>query len=761
MKLEGLRIFHQQLLTELAPESVTSEVFYFYEGKWLDLMTELPCAEHLVRHLEKAKLETVAHHAASSLDAWFYLEATHSVVRMTFSQSPQLATRRRYRDRLKKVQESASNAYKVSHNPLTQLLSRDAFRAKLATAIVEIQEPDGPGAEVQESGIPRALAVLALDIDHFKQVNDTWGHLYGDCVLKAFGRRLEQCAERIRSQGVGRPAVFLGHPSGEEFLVTLHANAVRDQFVDWANDFRKAISDVVLPTEAEWDWLITSGGGALTPPALQERAVTTSIGLALHHAVSSSDLTTDSVSDLLDRADTALYRAKAAGRNQVTSFDEILSSCGRVLEQDANTGVVAIDIGSNVGVAIGQEFKVFLPMFTGKTKFLLNDGRTKRTLGSYPRVESARVVVFNAQPEISFAFVAHPTDPMPTLELGSHLEAIPAGSIGHLLPSSSKYFPAAPSSVEQGASGDLQAFIKDDAKTGSPFALVVRLTKDAEYLRKYGSVALNQALAQLYRGAQLSFRAAKTVELLDRASIGVAGSKAAYDESKIGDFVERMASELPELGIVAGVFCDADREASSANGQAKLDATNAVEFARFAASDAGRTPDARVRHFGYAVASSVLQSLRESRSFDVAYADFDRLRNLGVESAALFNLGGLIAGSLGLRKQALEHYASAMAKDPNKLVYKSNYATAALRLGEIEPALSVLNAVPMQEINRLRTVHRFGFFTYARLLARAKLAGSAMFNGERFSQIANEALTMPEYENSQDLTVIRDALSLQ
>lgn len=759
MKLEGLRVFHQQLVLELAPDSVAAHVYYYFDGKWHDLSTEVLCSDVHARDLERSRTEAIAYHATSSLDAWFYLGSADAAVRLTFPKSPQLATRRRNRDRLLKIQETASNAYKVSHNPLTQLLARDAFRERLASAIAETNKPEATDSEAQEGEVPRALAVMALDIDHFKQVNDTWGHLYGDQVLKAFGRRLEQCAERVRLSGAGATTVHLGHPSGEEFLVLVQARAVREQFVDWANDFRRSIADDVLPTEAEWHWLSAGGStGSLTPPPLQERATTASIGLALHNGALLSESGVDAVSDLLARADTALYRAKAAGRNQVIAFDEILTSCGRVLEQDSNTRVVALDIGSNVGVAVGQEFKVFLPTFTGKAKFQLNDGRTKRTLGHYPRVESARVVVFNAQPEIAFAFVAAPTDPMPTLEPGSHLEAIPAGSIGHLLPSSSKYFPSAPGAVAQSGLSDLQTFVKAESEKGSPFAIVVRFTRDSEYLRKFGTVALNLALAQLYRDAQLTFHAAKAIEVLDSGSICVAGTKAGYKESLVGEFVDRIASELPELGVVSGVFCDADREAPIPEGGSKLDPSNAIEFARFAASDAGRPPDTRVRHFSYPVASAVLQALRESRSFEVAYADFERLRKLGLDSANILNLGGLIAGTLGLRQKALEHYAAAMTKDPKTLIYKSNYGTAAYRAGEIDPALKVLNALPLKDIDKLRNSHPYGYLAYARLLARAKLNASGMFDPYRFSHVAHEALAIPEFAGTPELAVIEEAL---
>ena len=759
MKLEGLRIFHQQLQRELSPDSIATYVYYYYDGKWHDLASEAVCSDTHFRDLERARKESIAHHATSSLDAWFYLATSECAVRLAFPQSPQLATRRRNRERLLKIQESASNAYKVSHNPLTRLLARDAFRERLATAITEVEKHETSSADAQESGVPRALAVMALDIDHFKQVNDTWGHLYGDQVLKAFGRRLEKCAEEIRSHGVGKPLVFLGHPSGEEFLVIVHANAVRGQFAEWANDFRKSIADDVMPTDSEWEWLETSGSAAsLSPPPLQERATTASIGLALHNTASPPESGVDAVSDLLDRADTALYRAKAAGRNQVISYDEILSSCGRVIEQDSNTRVVALDIGANVGVAVGQEFKVFHPTFSGKTKFMLNDGRTKRTLGLYPRVESARVVVFNSQPEISFAFVAAPTDATPILDPGSHLEAIPAGSIGHLLPSSSKYFPSAPDSLNRSGFGELQDFVRSTAEKGSPFSIVIRFARETEYFRKHGSVALNLALAHLYRETQLAFHAAKAVEVLDRGSICIAGAKAAYKEGIITDFVQTMASEFPELGVVAGVFCDADREASKKVGLAVLDSVNAIEFARFAAADAGRPPDARIRHFSYGVATAVLQALRESRSFEVAYADFERLRKLGLESANLLNLGGLVAGSLGHQQQALEHYAAAIAKDPTNLVYKSNYGTAAYRVGEIDPALRVLNALSLKDVDKLLTIHAYGYLAYARLLARARLNGSSMFDASRFAHVAQTALAIPEYANSPELAIIKDAL---
>jgi len=380
MKLNRLHTFYEQIKEELDSEGIDAHLYYFFDDKWRDLVSGSHCDDGKMSTLERAKKnDPLPYHATNCLDAWFYFSIVDCTVRLVFPKTPKKATRNRYRDRLLKLHEIASNAYKVSHNPLTHLLAKDAFREQLARAISEVEKREPLSAEAQESGVARALAVMALDIDHFKQVNDTWGHLYGDQVLKTFGKRLERCAEGIRSRDIGNPLIFLGHPSGEEFLILIQANALREQFVEWANEFRKKVADEVLPTDEEWEWLLSSDNIAiLTPPPLQDRATTVSVGVALHNSASTLESGAEAISDLLDRADTALYRAKAAGRNQVIFYDEILSTCGRVIEQDENTRVVALDIGSNVGVSVDQEFKVFSPTFSGKTKFMVHDGRKWR-----------------------------------------------------------------------------------------------------------------------------------------------------------------------------------------------------------------------------------------------------------------------------------------------------------------------------------------------------------------------------------------------
>jgi hypothetical protein len=99
-----------------------------------------------------------------------------------------------------------------------------------------------------------------------------------------------------------------------------------------------------------------------------------------------------------------------------------------------------------------------------------------------------------------------------------------------------------------------------------------------------------------------------------------------------------------------------------------------------------------------------------------------------------------------------------MAKDPTKLIYKSNYGTAAYRVGEIDTALRVLNALPLKEIDKLLTTHPYGYLGYAKLLARASLNGSSLFDASRFTHVAKTALEIKEYTNSAESAVINEAL---
>ena len=163
--------------------------------------------------------------------------------------------------------------YEASTDELTGLRNRRFFQEQAARELDICRR------------YARQMAILMIDVDHFKQFNDTHGHAIGDDVLRAMGRVL---AAGVRA--VDLPARY----GGEEFVVLCPDTDLAGAAL-LADRLRQAVAAVKLG-EAD--------GRAIRP-------VTCSIGVA---AFQGSDL---DLSELLDRADAALYDAKAAGRNQV------------------------------------------------------------------------------------------------------------------------------------------------------------------------------------------------------------------------------------------------------------------------------------------------------------------------------------------------------------------------------------------------------------------------------------------------------------
>lgn len=133
----------------------------------------------------------------------------------------------------------------------------------------------------------RHMAVLMIDVDHFKRINDNHGHPAGDEVLRQISRLLER---RLRGGDL------LGRYGGEEFCVVA-PDTDAEGAVKLAESLRETVADGVLSTES----------GKLT--------VTVSIGVAFSVADGGRQL-----KDLLAEADVALYSAKKGGRNQVVCF---------------------------------------------------------------------------------------------------------------------------------------------------------------------------------------------------------------------------------------------------------------------------------------------------------------------------------------------------------------------------------------------------------------------------------------------------------
>lgn len=182
------------------------------------------------------------------------------------------STTQRLADSLQELHRAHQQLLDLSRlDPLTQVSNR---RALMEWLELELQR-------CRRYGHP--LALLFLDVDRFKIVNDRYGHAVGDKVLQHLARV---------AGSLTRPPDMVGRYGGEEFAIGLVECDLAGA-AHIAERIRTAIAQSSVPVEAG------------------EVAVTVSIGIA----ALTSDI--DSVEALLARADRALYRAKAAGRNRV------------------------------------------------------------------------------------------------------------------------------------------------------------------------------------------------------------------------------------------------------------------------------------------------------------------------------------------------------------------------------------------------------------------------------------------------------------
>ena len=160
-------------------------------------------------------------------------------------------------------------------DPLTRVLNRRGFDQRLATMLSQPLEPG------------RAHCLVMLDIDHFKQVNDTHGHVTGDRVIQALGEVLRSCAPD--------DICHVARYGGEEFAILVPQSTLR-QSAALAESVRQRTKALKIRNRKTQDVLLT---------------VTVSAGVA------SLDPGEDA-SSLIARADAALYQSKQSGRDRVS-----------------------------------------------------------------------------------------------------------------------------------------------------------------------------------------------------------------------------------------------------------------------------------------------------------------------------------------------------------------------------------------------------------------------------------------------------------
>ena len=162
--------------------------------------------------------------------------------------------------------------YVAEHDSLTGIFNRNKIQGILEAEILR-------KGDIKEGN----LSVAILDVDHFKQINDTYGHLTGDSVLKS----ITECFKKYRDKGL-----IYGRWGGEEFLLISPETISYEEFGEMLEDLRMTVEALQL----------TSGGETIKSSV--------SIGAAAYEEGLNMD-------KFVQKADERLYVAKESGRNRV------------------------------------------------------------------------------------------------------------------------------------------------------------------------------------------------------------------------------------------------------------------------------------------------------------------------------------------------------------------------------------------------------------------------------------------------------------
>jgi diguanylate cyclase (GGDEF)-like protein/PAS domain S-box-containing protein len=220
------------------------------------------------------------------------------------------------RDVTAQIKAEKALAYQVSHDPVTGLANRAALMDRLSQALAGLERHPG------------WLAVLFVDLDHFKEINDSFGHDAGDQVLAEVGRRLSQ---------LSRNADTVARLGGDEFVVL--CGALRDD-----DDVGLLADRIVQGIRSPY---IDDG---------RDLSITCSVGIVV---------TLDPLAEpeqLIRDADAVMYEAKEAGRNRYQVFD----SSRRIF-----TGASRLQAELSRAIENEELFLLYQPLFRLEDRSLL------------------------------------------------------------------------------------------------------------------------------------------------------------------------------------------------------------------------------------------------------------------------------------------------------------------------------------------------------------------------------------------------------
>ncbi len=625
-----------------------------------------------IRHKDKF---TKVQEPGGGYSAFFWLSKNTVAVALPVAPKTQRSTLvRRHKEITERIQ-TANQAFFANHDPLTGLLNRNGMKLALDQHFRHLSEDVHEASSEQQDSPTDALAVFTCDIDHFKQINDTYGHDAGDTILAIFATRLKAAANALQEGYDGK--LFLSRPGGEEFEIIATGSFSQSKLGEMASVILSKIRHPALPDNSE----IQEINGAAFSREDFPSHVLASMGVASAQVPQEKQ----PLKELLDRvrrdADLALYRAKSDGRNCVRFFQDIRSRHGRVIEYHADSDLALIDIGTNVNVRNGDIFDVYFPPFTGEEDCVKDDGRSKKKIGSYIAVPSAEIHVLHPQEQISTCIVtARKTNE--AIPAGALLRRRAVGSRPHL-PHQRHY--ALPVGKRERLYERLESLINDGKLLAVLNLFPVDSTTDVEKrsrrLSEYVTLVhmLFPPATEVFTGNGANFYVTmqRTAELHDVAE----------EKRYVEAYIEQIDAHFPSR---AGIYLS-----SLLPEGAQQTVDNVLHFARaalYVATNRHRTKTS----FSYFSPNKVLLSWRDERNTEDAIVDYRAFKAIGLRDPRMENqLGLTILTSDDLSNFHLAElaFATACTQEPETKTFRANLGLLKVRLGKYQEAYDLLKGL--------------------------------------------------------------------
>lgn len=285
-------------------------------------------------------------------------------------------------------------------DPLTGLHNRHCLQQALIREISGILGSimPGPDAMADDSlqGHSACFGLIVLDLDRFRQINENYGHLFGDNVMVIAAQRLREICPK---------QTLVCRLDGDAFGVL------------WPQASRGKLTELAQSLGAELSRLHVRFA-----PLREDVSVSASIGYVNYpqdfQGAQFQKSPEEQCRLVLDKAEKALHTAKTGGRGQVYSFRQILAHGGIVLEVMPMNRLV-INLGRSVDAHEGQRFLVWSRKFNGRETIVGSQGDL--VLGHYPPMYKAEVSVVEVQDAMAIAEILVQSDPDWIVEKGDRL----------------------------------------------------------------------------------------------------------------------------------------------------------------------------------------------------------------------------------------------------------------------------------------------------------------------------------------------------